>query len=132
MAATSILFQSEKAPCGRIVEGEHFQDQDDEGLVTDNFYYACGCRLHPARVPRRQCREQGGPPRRHRPGGRTDRRASPLSAARAGRPVHVTCHSDRRGRVTGSPFVCRAADRVSADTIYPRPTPPWPHRRKAL
>jgi hypothetical protein len=44
MAATSILFTSEKAPCGRIVEGEHFQDQDDEGLVTDNLYYACGCR----------------------------------------------------------------------------------------
>ena len=46
MAATSVLFKSEKAPCGRIVEGEHFQDhQDDEGLVTDNFYYACGCRV---------------------------------------------------------------------------------------
>jgi hypothetical protein len=44
MAATSILFQSERAPCGRIVEGEHFQDQDDECLITDNFYYACGCR----------------------------------------------------------------------------------------
>ena len=44
MAATSILFAQEKAPCGRIVEGEHFQDQDGDGLVTDNFYYSCGCR----------------------------------------------------------------------------------------
>jgi hypothetical protein len=44
MAATIILFKSEKAPCGRIVEGEHFQDQDDEGLITENLYYACGCR----------------------------------------------------------------------------------------
>jgi hypothetical protein len=26
------------------VDGEHYQDQDEEGLVTDNFYYACGCR----------------------------------------------------------------------------------------
>jgi hypothetical protein len=44
MAATSTLFKSEKAPCGRVVDGEHLQDQDDDGLVTDNFYYACGCR----------------------------------------------------------------------------------------
>ena len=44
MAATSTCFQSEKAPCGRIVDGEHYQDQDEEGLVTDNLYYACGCR----------------------------------------------------------------------------------------
>jgi hypothetical protein len=45
MAATSTRFASEKAPCGRIVDGEHYQDQDDDGLVTDNLYYACGCRV---------------------------------------------------------------------------------------
>ena len=44
MAATSTCFKAEKAPCGRIVDGEHYEDQDDEGLITDNFYYACGCR----------------------------------------------------------------------------------------
>jgi len=43
MAATKIPFTSQKAPCGRVVDGEHLQDQDDDGLVTDNFYYACGC-----------------------------------------------------------------------------------------
>jgi hypothetical protein len=26
-----------------MVEGDHYQDQDDDGLVTDNFHYACGC-----------------------------------------------------------------------------------------
>jgi hypothetical protein len=44
MTATSTCFQSEKAPCGRFVDGEHYQDQDEESLVTDNWYYACGCR----------------------------------------------------------------------------------------
>ncbi len=44
MAATSTSFKSEKAPCGRIVDGEHYQEQDEESLVTDNWYYACGCR----------------------------------------------------------------------------------------
>jgi hypothetical protein len=42
--ATKIRFQSEKAPCGRIVDGEHYRDEDDEGLVIDRMYYACGCR----------------------------------------------------------------------------------------
>ena len=44
MAATSTVFKSEKAPCGQIVEGEHLRDQDGEGLVIDDVYYACGCR----------------------------------------------------------------------------------------
>jgi hypothetical protein len=44
MSATSTCFQSEKAPCGRLIDGEHYQEQDDESLVTDNWYYACGCR----------------------------------------------------------------------------------------
>jgi hypothetical protein len=44
MTATSICFSSEKAPCGRITDGERFQEQDEEGLVTDNWYWTCGCR----------------------------------------------------------------------------------------
>jgi hypothetical protein len=64
MAATSVLFAPQKAPCGRIVEGEHFQDQDDEGLVTDNYYYACGCRsihheYHDGAVVHKVCRHDG-------------------------------------------------------------------------
>jgi hypothetical protein len=27
-----------------MVEGEHYQDSDDDALVTDRFDYACGCR----------------------------------------------------------------------------------------
>jgi len=36
--------KGQQAPCGRIVDGEHYQDQDEEALVTDAVYYACGCR----------------------------------------------------------------------------------------
>ena len=45
MAATSTAFKNERAPCGRLVDGEHFQDPVEEGMVTDNWYYACGCRI---------------------------------------------------------------------------------------
>jgi hypothetical protein len=41
--ATTTPFTSEKAPCGSIVDGEHFRDQDDDGLVIDHLHYACGC-----------------------------------------------------------------------------------------
>ena len=45
MAANSTRFTSEKAPCGRIVDGEHFQDQDEQCLVSDEWFYDCGCRV---------------------------------------------------------------------------------------
>ena len=35
--------KSQQAPCGRIVDGEHYQDEDEEVLLTDALYYACGC-----------------------------------------------------------------------------------------
>jgi hypothetical protein len=44
MTVTNTRFQMEKAPCGQNVPAEHFQDQDEEGLVTDRWNYACGCR----------------------------------------------------------------------------------------
>ena len=44
MVPTSTGFKSQKAPCGRIVDGESYQDQDEEGLVITDLYYACGCR----------------------------------------------------------------------------------------
>jgi hypothetical protein len=64
MSATSTCFKHEKAPCGRIVDGEHFQDQDEESLVTDTFYYACGCRAirheyHDGSVCRKVTRHDG-------------------------------------------------------------------------
>jgi hypothetical protein len=36
-------FKDQKAPCGRTVDGEHFQDQDDETIVTQEIVYTCGC-----------------------------------------------------------------------------------------
>ena len=44
MSATSTTFNSQQAPCGRIVDGETYQDRDDETLLTQEMDYACGCR----------------------------------------------------------------------------------------
>ena len=45
MPTTSTRFTHEKAPCGQIVDGERFQDQEqnEECLVSDEAFYACGC-----------------------------------------------------------------------------------------
>jgi membrane-bound inhibitor of C-type lysozyme len=37
-------FKSQQAPCGQIVDGESYQDQDEEVLVTEELDYDCGCR----------------------------------------------------------------------------------------
>ena len=37
-------FEPERAPCGKTVGGESYRDNDGEGLVVDDMYYACGCR----------------------------------------------------------------------------------------
>jgi len=42
MSVTS--FVSQRAPCGRIVDGERREDRDDDCLLTDDVYFACGCR----------------------------------------------------------------------------------------
>ena len=43
MASTN-PFTGQQAPCGRVVDGETYQDQDEEALVTEEVDYACGCR----------------------------------------------------------------------------------------
>jgi hypothetical protein len=35
--------KTEQAPCGRTVECEVFEDQDQEVLITQELVYACGC-----------------------------------------------------------------------------------------
>ena len=35
---------SQQAPCGRLVDAEHYQDQDEEVVITREVHYACGCR----------------------------------------------------------------------------------------
>jgi len=46
MAATSTRFSHEKAPCGKIVDGERFTDDDQDGQcrVADEIFYDCGCK----------------------------------------------------------------------------------------
>jgi hypothetical protein len=62
MLATHVTGQ--KAPCGQIVDGERFEDRDDEALVTQEVDYACGCRsiaheYHDGTVSRRVVRHDG-------------------------------------------------------------------------
>ena len=44
MVPTSTAFKSEQAPCGQMVDGESYEDQDGQGLIIKDLYYACGCR----------------------------------------------------------------------------------------
>jgi len=44
MSATSTTFNRQQAPCGRIVDGESYQDRDEETLLTQELDYSCGCR----------------------------------------------------------------------------------------
>lgn len=37
-------FTNQPAPCGRMVDGENYQDQDSEVVVTRETEFACGCR----------------------------------------------------------------------------------------
>jgi hypothetical protein len=64
MVPTSTGFKSQKAPCGRIVDGECYQDQDKEGLVINDLFYACGCRsirheYHDGSICRKVVRHDG-------------------------------------------------------------------------
>ena len=43
MVPTSTVFQRQRAPCGQLVDGESHDDQDEQGLVIHDVYYACGC-----------------------------------------------------------------------------------------
>ena len=62
MSVTS--FNGQRAPCGRIVDGERHEDRDEECLLTDDMYFACGCRTtsheyHDGSVRRRVSRHDG-------------------------------------------------------------------------
>ena len=43
MVATT-SFTQVQAPCGRLVDGETYQDRDEETLLTLEVEFACGCR----------------------------------------------------------------------------------------
>lgn len=60
----TISFNSERAPCGRIVEGERLRDQDDECMLTEEVFYACGCQVirheyHDGTISSRELRHDG-------------------------------------------------------------------------
>jgi hypothetical protein len=64
MPATSTSFRSQQAPCGRIVDGETYEDQDPETLLTREVDYTCGCRsirheYHDGTVSRKIVRHDG-------------------------------------------------------------------------
>jgi hypothetical protein len=44
MAATTTHFPKQKAPCGRMAEGDRHLESDDDGLAFDDLKYSCGCR----------------------------------------------------------------------------------------
>ncbi len=44
MVATNTNFTQQQAPCGRLVDGETYQDRDEETLLTLEVDFACGCR----------------------------------------------------------------------------------------
>ena len=55
---------NERAPCGRIVTGELYEDHDDDVVVTRETVYACGCQsihheYHDGAVSRRVVRHDG-------------------------------------------------------------------------
>ena len=57
-------FKGQQAPCGQIVDGQNYQDRDEEALVTDELDYACGCRTirheyHDGSVSRKVVRHDG-------------------------------------------------------------------------
>jgi membrane-bound inhibitor of C-type lysozyme len=57
-------FRSQLAPCGQIVDGESYADQDEEVVVTQELDYQCGCRTisheyHDGSVSRKVVRHDG-------------------------------------------------------------------------
>ena len=64
MVATHTSFTSQRAPCGRVADGETYQDRDDETVLTQEMDYACGCRIirheyHDGSVSERIVRHDG-------------------------------------------------------------------------
>ncbi len=64
MARANTSFKGQQAPCGRIVDGESYQDRDDDALLTEELDYACGCRTirheyHDGSMSRKVVRHDG-------------------------------------------------------------------------
>lgn len=57
-------FKSRQAPCGKTVDGERYEDRDEEVTVTAQECYACGCvvtrrQYHDGSVSRKEVHHNG-------------------------------------------------------------------------
>lgn len=64
MALTKTRFTRRQAPCGQTVDGERYEDRDDETMLTEELDYACGCRsvrheYHDGSISRKLIRHDG-------------------------------------------------------------------------
>ena len=64
MVGTKTSFTQQQAPCGRLVDGETYQDRDEETVLTLEVDYSCGCRTvhheyHDGSVSRKVVRHDG-------------------------------------------------------------------------
>jgi hypothetical protein len=44
VTSTISRFVAAPAPCGQILEGERFVTEDQQGLMTEELHFDCGCR----------------------------------------------------------------------------------------
>jgi hypothetical protein len=64
MSITSTHFDDMQAPCGQRVDGERLRERDDDCLISDDMFYACGCKTirheyHDGSVSRTVVRHDG-------------------------------------------------------------------------
>jgi hypothetical protein len=57
-------FKGQQAPCGQLVDGESYEDHDDEVVVTQEIFYSCGCQsiqheYHDGSISRKVVRHDG-------------------------------------------------------------------------
>jgi hypothetical protein len=43
VTATISRFDTRRAPCGMQSDGERYTTEDEQGLVTEDLRYSCGC-----------------------------------------------------------------------------------------
>jgi hypothetical protein len=46
VTSTITRFERRPAPCGREVAGEQCETEDQQGLLTRDVVYECGCQTH--------------------------------------------------------------------------------------
>jgi hypothetical protein len=57
-------FKGQQAPCGQLVDGESYEDHDEEVVVTQETFYSCGCQsiqheYHDGSISRKVVRHDG-------------------------------------------------------------------------